>query len=53
MKFYTSQHKHYYGSDLPARHIYACILDQAGTVLVHKNMAATPENFLRARVMTT
>jgi transposase len=27
--------------------MYVCILDQAGTVLVHKNMATTPENFLR------
>jgi hypothetical protein len=53
MRFYTSQHKHYCGSDLPARPMYACILDQAGTILVHKNMAATPENFLRVRVMTT
>jgi hypothetical protein len=45
--FYTQQHKHYCGSDLPARSMYVCILDQAGTVLVHKNLPTTPEVFLR------
>ena len=47
MNFYTQQHKHYCGIDLHARSLYVCILDQAGTVLVHKNLATTPENFLR------
>jgi transposase len=47
MRFYTQQHKHYCGIDLHARSMYVCILDQAGTVLVHKNVAATPEAFLR------
>ena len=27
--------------------MYVCILDQAGAILVHKNVAATPEAFLR------
>jgi len=27
--------------------MYVCILDQAGTVLVHKNLPTTPEAFLR------
>jgi len=27
--------------------MYVCILDQAGTPLVHKNVAATPAAFLR------
>jgi hypothetical protein len=47
MRFYTHQHKHYCGIDLHARSMYVCILDQAGTILVHKNMAATPEACLR------
>jgi transposase len=47
MRFYTHQHKHYCGIDLHARSMYVCILDQAGTKLVHKNVAATPEAFLR------
>ena len=47
MRFYTHQHKHYCGIDLPARSLYVCLLDQTGTILVHKNVAATPEAFLR------
>ena len=37
MNFYTHQHKHYCGIDLHARAMYVCILDQNGTILVHKN----------------
>ena len=47
MRFYTHQHKPYCGIDLHARSMYVCILDQAGTILVHKNGAAPPEAFLR------
>jgi transposase len=47
MNFYTQQHKHYCGIDLHARAMYVCILDQAGTKLVHKNLPTTPEAFLR------
>src|SRR5712691_2506058 len=47
MRFYTQQHNHYCGIDLQARTMYLGILDQAGTGLVHKNVAATPDNFLR------
>jgi predicted NBD/HSP70 family sugar kinase len=47
MNFYTRQHKHYCGIDLHAKAMYVCILDQAGTILVHKNRPTTPEAFLR------
>jgi transposase len=47
MRFYTHQHKHYCGIDLHARSMYVCLLDQAGTKLVHKNLPTTPEAFLR------
>lgn len=47
MRFYTQQHKHYCGIDLHARSMYVCLLDQAGTILVHKNLPATPAAFLR------
>jgi transposase len=47
MRFYTHQHKHYCGIDLHARSMSVWLLDQAGTVLVHKNLATTPENCLR------
>ncbi|MEW5816509.1 MAG: IS110 family transposase, partial [Spirochaetota bacterium] len=47
MRFYTHQHQFYCGIDLHARSIYVCIMDQAGKVLVHKNLPAQPEAFLR------
>jgi hypothetical protein len=47
MNFYTRQHKHYCGIDLHAKAMYVCIRDQAGTILVHKNLPTTPEAFLR------
>ena len=47
MNFYTQQHKHYCGIDLPAKAMYVCILDQSGTKLVHENLPTTPEAFLR------
>ena len=43
MRFYTKQHRHYCGIDLHARTMYVCILDQAGEVLVHRDVKAGPE----------
>jgi hypothetical protein len=43
MNFYTQQHKHYCGIDLHTKAMYVCILDQGGTILVHKNLPTTPE----------
>jgi hypothetical protein len=40
MRFYTRQHQHYCGIDLHACTMYVCILDAAGSVLVHKDMPA-------------
>jgi transposase len=47
MQFYTKQHNAYCGIDLHARSMYVCILNQAGDILVHRNMQASPETFLR------
>jgi hypothetical protein len=47
LNFYTQQHKHYCGSDLPAKAMDVCSLDQSGTRLVHKNLPTTPAAFLR------
>src|SRR6266511_2832706 len=47
MNFYTQQHKHYCGIDLHAKAMHVCILDQAGTILVHKHLLTTPDAFLR------
>lgn len=41
MNFYTQQHKHYGGSELPARALSLCMLDQHGTKLVHKQLPTT------------
>ena len=48
MRFYTKQHTHSCGIDLDARWMYLCIMDQSGKVLLHRNMRATPEAFLKA-----
>jgi hypothetical protein len=43
MRCYTQQHHHYCAIDLHARSMYVCILDQAGTLLVHEHVGATPK----------
>src|SRR5881397_1782612 len=48
MKFYTQQHPHYCGIDLHARTMYLCILNQAGAIVLHRNMKSEPESFLNA-----
>ncbi|MDY7037601.1 MAG: IS110 family transposase [Thermodesulfobacteriota bacterium] len=48
MRFYTGQHKHYCGIDLHARSIYVCILDREGNKVLHRNMRAESEIFLKA-----
>ena len=48
MRFYTNQHQFYCGIDLQARSLYVCILSQDGEMLVHRNMNAAPEPFLKA-----
>lgn len=46
MRFYTHTHKHYCGIDLHARTMYVCILNQAGEVLVHRNLKTQCEVLL-------
>jgi transposase len=48
MRFYTKQHKFYCGIDLHARTMYLCILDRDGEIVLHRNMKAAPEPFLKA-----
>jgi len=47
MRCSTQQHQHYGGSDLHARSMYVCLLDQTGTLLGHKNLPTPPEACLR------
>lgn len=48
MRFYTKQHPFYCGIDLHARTMYLCILSQDGEIVLHRNMPAGPEPFLKA-----
>lgn len=47
MRFYTGTHQHYCGIDLHARTMYVCVLDSAGTVVLHRNIPCDPARFLR------
>jgi len=47
MRFYTKSHKHYCGIDLHAKKMFVCILDADGAVLLHRNIATSPEDFLK------
>jgi len=38
MRFYNNTHPYYCGIDLHARTLYVCIIDQAGEILVHKEI---------------
>ena len=48
MRFSTKQHPFYCGIDLHARSMYVCIVNHVGDILVHRNMKAAPEPFLKA-----
>jgi transposase len=48
MRFYTKPHQFYCGIDLHARSMYVCILSHDGEFLLHRNMKAAPEVFLKA-----
>lgn len=48
MRFYKRQHPFYCGVDLHAKTMHICLVDQAGEILVHRNIKTTPEAFLAA-----
>jgi hypothetical protein len=48
MRFYTRQHQYYCGIDLHARTMYICILNQAGDMLLHKDITTKPDLFFKA-----
>lgn len=48
MRFYTNQHRYYCGIDLHARTIYLCILNQEGEFVLHRNIACSPQSFIKA-----
>jgi transposase len=48
MRFYTTPHPFYCGIDLHARSMYVCLMSHDGEILLHRNMTAAPEPFLKA-----
>jgi transposase len=48
MRFSPNQHPFYCGIDLHARSMYVCILSHDGEILLHRNMKAASEPFLKA-----
>ncbi|HSF31554.1 MAG TPA: IS110 family transposase [Candidatus Tectomicrobia bacterium] len=48
MRFSTNQHPFYCGIDLHARSMYVCIVSHDGAILLHRNMQAAPDPFLKA-----
>ncbi len=48
MRFFTDQHQNYCGIDLHARSMYLCIQNQEGKIVLHRDMVAKPETFLKA-----
>ena len=48
MRFFTDRHQNYCGIDLHARSMYLCIQNLEGKVVLHRNMPAGPEPFLKA-----
>ena len=48
MRYYSQQHRFYCGVDLHASTMYLCILDHAGTNVLHEEIPAEPEAFLEA-----
>jgi len=47
MNFYTKQHKYYCGIDLHAKTMYLCILNQAGEIVLQRNIQTDTEAFLK------
>jgi hypothetical protein len=47
MRFYNKQHLYYCGVDLHARSMYICIIDNQGITVLHKNIPAGPQRFLK------
>lgn len=48
MRFYTGQHQHYCGVDLHTKMMYLCVMNQAGEIVLHRNLKTDPQAFLIA-----
>jgi transposase len=43
MRFYLQRHQFYCGIDLHAKKMYLCVLDEQGSVVLHRNIKSDPE----------
>jgi hypothetical protein len=48
MRFYKGQHTFYCGVDLHAQTMHVCVVNQAGDMLVQRNLPTQPDRFLNA-----
>jgi transposase len=48
MRFYPKQHPFYCGIDVHARSLSVCVVSHEGDIVLHRNMQAAPEAFLKA-----
>ena len=48
MRYYNRQHRFYGVVDLHGQTMYLCILDQQGTIFLHKDLPTEPGAFLEA-----
>ena len=49
MRFYQQRHRFYCGVDLHSKTMHVCIVDEEGKTLVHRNIPAWSEAFLRTK----
>ena len=47
MRFYLQRHQFYCGIDLHAKKMFLCILDEQGSVVLHRNIPTDPESLRR------
>ncbi|GAB5406777.1 MAG: hypothetical protein Aurels2KO_50080 [Aureliella sp.] len=48
MNFYLQTHEFYCGIDLHSTRMYLCVVDADGSIVLHKNVKANTEAFLKA-----
>ena len=46
MKFYTEWHRHYSGVNLHTKVMYLCVMNEAGEIVLHRDMKTDPKAFL-------
>lgn len=47
MRFYLERHRFYCGIDLHAKKMFVCVLDEHGTIVLHRNIKSDPDALKR------